>query len=77
MTEFAAEVARQSGQPVRYQDLPRAGHEAALLQANLPEPVANLLADSDAKAANGALFDDSGVLGRLIRRRSRARRRCP
>ncbi|MGY2052892.1 NAD(P)H-binding protein [Methylobacterium sp. JK268] len=68
LAAFAAEIARQSGRPVAYRDLPEAAFRTALLQAGLPEPVAALLADSDAAAARGALFDEGRVLGRLIGR---------
>lgn len=68
LAELAAEVARQSGQPVVYQNLPEAEFKAALLGAGLPEGFAGLLADSDAGAAQGALFDDSHQLSQLIGR---------
>lgn len=68
LTEFAAELARQSGKPVAYTNLPEAGYKAALLQAGLPEVFAQLLANSDSAAAQGALFDDSRVLSELIGR---------
>jgi NAD(P)H dehydrogenase (quinone) len=68
LSDFAAEIARQSGKPVVYTDLPEADYKAALLQAGLPEFVAQLLADSDAAAAKGALFDDSRQLSQLIGR---------
>ena len=68
LTELAAEVARQSGQSVAYKDLPRADYERVLLDAGLPAPLAELLAESDEKAAEGALQDDGGALARLIGR---------
>lgn len=68
LTEFAAELSRQSGKAVAYRDLPQAEYQAALIAAGLPEPFAALLADSDAGAAKGALFDDSRALSRLIGR---------
>jgi NAD(P)H dehydrogenase (quinone) len=68
LAELAAEVARQSGQPVVYQNLPEAEFKAALVGAGLPEGFAGLLADSDAGAAQGALFDDSHQLSRLLGR---------
>jgi len=68
LAELAAEVARQSGQPVVYQNLPEAEFKAALLGAGLPEGFAGLLADSDAGAAQGALFDDGHQLSQLIGR---------
>lgn len=68
LAELAAEIARQAGKQVPYKDLPEAEYKAALIQVGLPEPVAELLANSDAAAAKGALFDDSKVLSKLIGR---------
>lgn len=68
LSEFAAELSLQAGKTLPYTDLPPADYRAALLQAGLPEFVADLLADSDAAAAKGALFDDSRQLGNLIGR---------
>ncbi len=66
LTAFAAEIARQSGKPVAFANLPEADFKAALLGAGLPEEIAGLLANSDAAAAKGALFDDSHTLSKLI-----------
>lgn len=68
LSEFAAEVADQAGKPVVYTDLPEAEYKAALLNAGLPEFIAELLANSDAAAAKGALFDDGHQLSKLIGR---------
>jgi NAD(P)H dehydrogenase (quinone) len=68
LTEYAAELARQSGKPVAYKDLPEADYKAALRAAGLAEIFAALYAESDAKAANGALYDESRQLSRLIGR---------
>jgi NAD(P)H dehydrogenase (quinone) len=68
LAEFAAEIARQAGKPVRYQNLSEADYRAALQQAGLPEPVAAMLADSDKAASKGALFDDGRELSRIIGR---------
>lgn len=68
LSEFAAEVSRQASKTVTYTDLPEAQYKAALLQAGLPEFVAELLANSDAAAAKGALFDDGRQLSTLIAR---------
>lgn len=68
LKEFAAQIAEQSGKPVIYTDLPEADYKGALLQAGLPEFVAELLTNSDTAAAKGALFDDSRQLSRLIGR---------
>jgi NAD(P)H dehydrogenase (quinone) len=66
--EFAAEVAKQSGKPVTYQDLPEAEYKALLVKAGLPEPIATMLASADAGIAKGALFDDGRQLHLLIGR---------
>lgn len=68
LAELAAAVAKASGKPVVYRDLPEAEFRAALEAAGLPAPFAALLADSDAGAAKGALFDDGRALSRLIGR---------
>lgn len=65
LTELAAEVARQSGKPVVYKDLPEAAYKEILLGAGLPEPLAGLLSDSDAGAAKGGLFGDERQISAL------------
>lgn len=66
LSEFAAELSRQTGKPIPYVDMPEAEYRAALLGAGLPEGLADLISDSDAAAANGALFDGSRTLSQLI-----------
>lgn len=66
--ELADEIARQSGKPVAYQDLPESEFKAALLQAGLPGFLATLLAESDVGASKGGLFDDGRQLSALIGR---------
>jgi NAD(P)H dehydrogenase (quinone) len=68
LTELAAEIARQSGKAVVYQNLPEADFKEALLGAGLPEHVAGLLSDSDIGVSKGGLFDDGHQLSRLIGR---------
>lgn len=65
---FAEALASASGKPVKYQDLAPAAFEAALLEAGLPQGLAALLAESDAGAARGGLFDEGRQLSRLIGR---------
>ena len=71
LAELAAEVSRQTGREIAYKNMPEAEFKAALLGAGLPAGLAGLLSDSDAGAAKGALFDDSGDLSRLIGRPTR------
>ena len=68
LTEFAAEIARQSGRAVIYKNLPQREYEAALVGFGLPAAVADLLADSDTGASKGGLFDDGRQLSSLIGR---------
>jgi NAD(P)H dehydrogenase (quinone) len=68
LAELAAEVSRQSGKTIVYNDLSEAAFTDVLTGAGLPADLAALLADADAAASRGALFDDSGALGRLIGR---------
>jgi NAD(P)H dehydrogenase (quinone) len=68
LADFAAQLSQQSGKAVSYVDLGQEGFAKALLDAGLPAGLAELLADSDAGAAQGGLFDDSHVLSQLIGR---------
>ena len=68
LSDFAAEISKQTGKTVPYTDLPQADFQAALVQAGLPGFVADLLSDSDAAAARGALFDARRQLSALIGR---------
>ncbi|MDK2767395.1 MAG: SDR family oxidoreductase [Sphingomonas sp.] len=67
-SELADALAAISGKSVVYQNLPQAEYAAALEQVGLPGPYAAILADSDARAAEGALFDASRTLSQLIGR---------
>jgi NAD(P)H dehydrogenase (quinone) len=68
LAAFTAAISEAAGKPVAYTQLPEAAFRGALEQAGLPGPLAALLADSDAGAAQGALFDDSRALSRLLGR---------
>lgn len=68
LTELAAEVSLQSGKAVVYKNLPEADYKAALIGFGLPEPVADLLADSDTGASKGGLLDEGHHLSALIGR---------
>lgn len=68
LDDFAAEISRQSGKLVAYRNMPETDFAAALKDAGLPEGLADLLADSDAGASRGGLFDDSKTLSALIGR---------
>lgn len=68
LSDLAAEVARQSGKPVAFVNLPEADYAKALEGFGLPAGFAAVLAESDFSASKGSLFDDSRTLSRLIGR---------
>ncbi|PTV94408.1 NAD(P)H dehydrogenase (quinone) [Rhodobacter aestuarii] len=69
MAEFAAEVAAQSGKPVKFVNLPEAEYAKALEGFGVPTSFAETLAQSDERAGSAAgLFDDSHTLSSLIGR---------
>ncbi len=68
LTELAELLSKASGKNVVYQNLSEADFAAALKGAGLPDWLATMLADSDAGAAKGGLFDDSKTLSKLIGR---------
>ncbi|ENC0931688.1 NAD(P)H:quinone oxidoreductase [Escherichia coli] len=68
LTQLAAELTKQSGKSVTYQNLSEADFAAALKSVGLPDGLADMLADSDVGASKGGLFDDSKTLSKLIGR---------
>jgi NAD(P)H dehydrogenase (quinone) len=68
MPELAAEVSRQSGKNVTYTDLGEEKYAEFLVSVGLDAPHAAVLADSDAKAAKGALFVPKTDLEKLLGR---------
>ena len=63
-----AELSKQSGKNVAYQNMSEADFAAALKGVGLPAGLAEMLADSDVGASKGGLFDDSHTLSKLIGR---------
>jgi NAD(P)H dehydrogenase (quinone) len=70
MDEIAALLSDATDQSIAYNDMPAEQYAAVLAQAGLPEPVAQVLADSSAAIARGELTTDSGDLQRLLGRPS-------
>jgi NAD(P)H dehydrogenase (quinone) len=68
LSELAAEVQTQSGNPVSYRNMPAADYAQMLLGFGLPAPVAEMLADSDTGLEKGELYTDCRDLSRLIGR---------
>ncbi|MHA0040948.1 SDR family oxidoreductase [Deinococcus sp. PEB2-63] len=68
LADLAAEVARQSGQPVAYHDLSAEEYARTLAGFGVPEGFAHVLADSDTGITRGELASESRDLSRLIGR---------
>jgi len=68
LTELAAEISRESGKTIPYNNLTETQYTDILKSFGLPEGIALMLSDSDTGASKGGLFDDSHVLSTLIGR---------
>ncbi|NIZ12779.1 SDR family oxidoreductase [Phaeobacter sp. HF9A] len=68
MPGLAAELSKQTGKDIPYNNLDKATYETILRDFGLPDGFAALLADADAGAAEGWLLDESGTLAELIGR---------
>lgn len=68
LSDLAAEISKQTGKDIPYNNLPEADYTAILVSFGLPEGFAKVLADSDAKAAKGALYTEDKTLSNLIGR---------
>ncbi|MFI5893347.1 SDR family oxidoreductase [Actinoplanes sp. NPDC051513] len=66
MDELAAEISRQSGKAVTYIDLPEAKYTELLVGVGLPQAAAEIFADSDRAASQGALFVPRDQLESLL-----------
>jgi NAD(P)H dehydrogenase (quinone) len=70
MSEYAAEIARQTGKPIAYNDVPEAVYAGILVGVGLPEGFAKILAQSSSATAQGALYDDTHQISKLIGRKT-------
>lgn len=68
LADLAAEISRQTGKAIPYQDLPEAAYRDILLTVGLPPVFAAGIAAWDVDASRGALLDESHTLSRLIGR---------
>ena len=66
LTELGAELSRQAGREIPYENVSLEAYTRILVDAGLPEPYAALLADSDRGIAAGELLIETGDLRRLI-----------
>ena len=68
LSDLASMISQNTEKPVIFQDFPQSEFEAVLRSIGLPAGLTVLLADSDGAAAQGALYDDRGMLSALIER---------
>lgn len=68
LPELAAEVSRQTGKNIPYNNLPETDYAAALAAHGFPEGFAAAFASWDVGASKGTLFNDSRELSKLIGR---------
>ena len=68
LAQLATEISAQSGKEVRYVDLPEEQYAKALAEHGVPGLMADMIAETDAAAARGALHTASGDLTALTGR---------
>ena len=68
LSDLAAEVSRQSGENIKYNNLPEKEYASLLTGFGLPEALAKSIAGWDVSASKGELFDDGRQLSKLIGR---------
>jgi NAD(P)H dehydrogenase (quinone) len=68
LTEFAAEISRQTGKTIPYKNLSEHEYASVLQTFGLPEGLAKAIAGWDVGASKGDLFDAGHLLSRLIGR---------
>ncbi|ALC21553.1 SDR family oxidoreductase [Streptomyces pristinaespiralis] len=68
LAEYAAELSRQTGRTITYNEVPAETHLSILTGAGVPEPFARILVDVDAAIGRGRLARTTGDLARLTGR---------
>ncbi len=68
MTQLAAKFSAWAGKTINYVNLPQGQYVEALVKIGLPAPFADILADSDANIAKGALELSAEPLTKLLGR---------
>ena len=68
LKDLAAEISRQTGKDVPYQNLAEEEYAGVLKSFGLPEGIAQAVASWDTGISNGDVFDDGKVLSKLIGR---------
>ena len=70
LSDLAAEISKQTGKKIVYNNLSEAELVEVLKNAGLPEQMAGAFAAIDTHIANGALYDNSHQLSQLIGRKT-------
>ena len=68
LSDLAVIISNVSGKTVNYINLSAADYQQGLLQAGLPEALANLIVEADIEAKKGALFNSSKDLENILKR---------
>ncbi|WP_421871111.1 SDR family oxidoreductase [Marinoscillum sp.] len=68
LSELAAEISKQTGKDIPYNNLPEAEYSKILQSFDIPKVFADGIASWDVSASKGDLFDDSHTLSKLIGR---------
>ena len=68
LTDLAAEISKQTGKKIPYQNLPEKEYAGVLKKFGLPESIAEAIASWDTSASKGDLFDNEKQLSQLIGR---------
>ncbi len=68
LSDLAAELSRQTGKRIVYQDLPAEDYVAVLIGAGVPKRLAQVSAGLHESAVQGALFDEGHQLAALLGR---------
>lgn len=68
LKDLAAEISRQAGKDIQYNNLPEADYAEKLLSFGLPEGFAKAIAGFDAEASKDQLYSNSKDLSKLIGR---------
>lgn len=68
LADLAAEISKQTGKTIPYNNLPEAEYAKILASFGIPEAFASAIAGWDVSASHNDLFDESHVLSKLIGR---------
>jgi NAD(P)H dehydrogenase (quinone) len=66
LADLAAEISKQTGKAIPYNNLPETEYAKILKSFGIPEGFADAIASWDVSASKGDLFDESHQLSKLI-----------